>query len=45
MGEMYQQGVWGKADLEKARECFQKGAAMGDEACQQALQKLNTPVK
>ena len=40
MGEMYQQGVWGKADLEKAGEYFQKGAAQGDEACQQALQKL-----
>ena len=45
MGEMYQQGVWGKPDLEKARECFQKGAAMGDEACQQALHKLNNPGK
>ena len=45
MGEMYQQGVWGKPDLEKARECFQKGAAMGDEACRQALHKLNNPGK
>ena len=45
MGEMYQQGVWGKPDLEKAREYYQKGAAMNDESCQQALQKLNTTDK
>ncbi len=45
MGEMHQQGVFGKADIEKAREYLQKGAAMGDEACQQALQKLNTTDK
>ena len=45
MGEMYQKGVFGKADIEKAREYFQKGAAMNDESCQQALQKLNTTAK
>ena len=45
MGEMYQKGVFGKADIEKAREYFQKGAAMNDESCQQALQKLNTTDK
>ena len=40
MGEMYQQGVFGKADLKQATEYYQKGAAQGDEACQEALKKL-----
>ena len=42
LGEMYQQGIFGKAEVEKAIECYQKGAERGDEACQQALKKLQS---
>ena len=40
LGKLYQDGAWGKADLAKAREFYQKGAAEGVNECVEALKTL-----
>ena len=40
MGQLYQTGVFGKADMAKAKEYYQKGAEQGVPECIEALKKL-----
>ena len=40
MGQLYQTGVFGKADMAKAREYYQKGAEQGVPECIEALKSL-----
>ena len=37
MGQLYQTGAFGKADMAKAREYYQKGAEQGVPECIEAL--------
>lgn len=40
MGQLYQTGVFGKADMAKAKEYYQKGAEQGVPECIEALKSL-----
>ena len=40
MGILYQTGVFGKADMAKAKEYYQKGAEQGVSECINALKSL-----
>ena len=41
MGQLYQNGVFGKADTVKAKEYYQKGAEQGVSECVEALKNCN----
>ena len=42
MGQLYQTGVFGKADIEKAKEYYKKGAEQSVSECIEALKTLSS---
>lgn len=45
MGQLYQTGVFGNADIEKAKEYYKKGAEQGVPECIEALKTLSLEKK
>jgi TPR repeat protein len=42
MGQLYQTGVFGKTDIEKAKEYYKKGAEQSVSECIEALKTLSS---